>query len=86
VDNSIKLHPPDLAIVECTLERRDEGGSEFHLDAREAGNVAEELLATQTLITHVPPGESGETRLEIVRSCSPNQKFLLAHTGAQVSL
>src|SRR5665213_1175683 len=25
---------PDLAKVECTLEWRDNGGSEFHLDAR----------------------------------------------------
>jgi len=77
---------PDLAIVECTLERRDDGGSEFHLDAREVGFMAEVLSATQTLITHVPPGESGVTRLEIIRNISPNQTFLLAHTGGQVSL
>jgi len=77
---------PDLAIVECTLERRDDGGSEFHLDAREAGHMAGELLGTQTLITHVPPGESGDTRLDIARNYSANQNLLLAHTGAQISL
>jgi ribonuclease BN (tRNA processing enzyme) len=76
----------DLAIVECTLERRDDRGSGFHLDAREAGYLAGELLGIQTLITHVPPGQSGDTRLEIASSYSPNQTFLLAHTGDEIAL
>ena len=76
----------DLAIVECTLETREVGGSQFHLDAREAGTLARELSANQTLITHVPPQESGESRLTIARSVVPNQILLLAVTGVQVGL
>jgi ribonuclease BN (tRNA processing enzyme) len=76
----------DLAIVECTLEIRSDSSSLFHLDAREAGVMARELSAHQTLVTHIPPSESGETRLAIARENAPKEDFILATTGLQLNV
>lgn len=76
----------DLAIVECTLENRDESSSLFHLDAREAGKVTNDLSVPRAIISHVPPHESGINRLAIARDVAPNVNFFLATTGLQVEL
>jgi ribonuclease BN (tRNA processing enzyme) len=74
----------DLAIVECTLEIRNDSSSLFHLDAQEAGAMARELSAHQTLITHIPPSESGETRLMIAQDIAPKEDLILATLGLQM--
>ena len=76
----------DLAILECTLETRDESSSRFHLDGQEVGSFARELSARQTLITHVPPHENGEARLALARGVAANRNFILATTGLRVTL
>ena len=76
----------DLAIVECTLETRDESSSLFHLDAREAGKMASDLSVPQAMISHIPPHESGLKRLAIARDVAPKVNFVLAATGFQVKL
>jgi ribonuclease BN (tRNA processing enzyme) len=76
----------DLAIVECTLEVRNADSSRFHLDAQEAGLLARELSAHQTLITHVPPNEGGEARLSIAQGNRSMLAFHLATAGLQVVL
>jgi ribonuclease BN (tRNA processing enzyme) len=77
---------PDLAILECTLETRDLTSSTFHLDAEEAASLAQSLAGRKTLITHVPPHENGQVRLEIAKRTAPTQEFLLAATGQQVDV
>jgi len=74
----------DLAIVECTLEVRNGKSSLFHLDAHEAGLLALELSAHRTVITHIPPRENGETRLEIAHGIAPNADLLSATLGLQL--
>jgi ribonuclease BN (tRNA processing enzyme) len=75
---------PDVAILECTFESRDEFSPPFHLDAQEAAVLAQSLDARRTLITHVPPRESGQVRLEIARRTAPDHEFLLAATGQRL--
>jgi len=74
----------DLAIVECTLEIRNGSSSLFHLDAQEAGALARELSADQTLITHIPIRETGEARLAIAQGMAPKNEFMLATLGLQL--
>jgi ribonuclease BN (tRNA processing enzyme) len=76
----------DLAIVECTLEVRNEDSSSFHLDAHEACLLALELSAHRTVFTHIPPRENGETRLAIARGSAPNADFLLATLGLHLTV
>jgi ribonuclease BN (tRNA processing enzyme) len=76
----------DLALVECTLEIRTGGDSEFHLDAAEAAAMARQLSARTTVITHVPPRASTKARLEMARSHAPNLEFIAAVTGLQLTL
>lgn len=76
----------DLAILECTLEIRNERSSSFHLDAQEAGSLARELSAHRTLITHIPPRESGEARLMIVQGTAPSENSMLATLGLELTL
>jgi ribonuclease BN (tRNA processing enzyme) len=71
----------DVALVECTLGHREHGDSPYHLDAQEMSVLARELAAKRTVITHVPPGESGSLRLESARRHEPDREFLLATTG-----
>ena len=75
---------PDLAILECTLESRSESSSPFHLDAQEAATLAGTLDARTTMITHVPPRESGQVRLDIAKRAAPEREFLLAVTGQRL--
>jgi ribonuclease BN (tRNA processing enzyme) len=75
---------PDLAILECTLEVRDDESSPYHLDAREVGALAQSLGAIQTIVTHVPPQGNALARLELVRRAAPGREFLLAATGESV--
>ena len=76
----------DLAILECTLESRSESSSPFHLDAQEAATLAGTLDARKTMITHVPPRESGQVRLDIAKRAAPAREFLLAVTGQRLSV
>ncbi|HVB50196.1 MAG TPA: MBL fold metallo-hydrolase [Acidimicrobiales bacterium] len=76
----------ELAIVECTLETRDESSSLFHLDAGETGKMVRDLRAPRAMISHIPPLESGIGRLAIARDVAPNVNFFLATTGLQVKL
>lgn len=76
----------DVALLECTLEIRTSHDSEFHLDAVEVVALARQLSARTTVITHVPPGASTESRLEIAQRHAPNLKFIGARTGLQLTL
>lgn len=78
------FHRPDVALLECTLESRDASSSPFHLDAQEAAILAQSLDARTTLITHVPPREDGQVRLEIAKRAAPEREFLLAATGQRL--
>jgi len=71
----------DVALVECTLAEREQGDSPYHLDVAEMSALARELAAKRTVITHVPPRESGSLRLESARRHEPDRAFLLATTG-----
>jgi ribonuclease BN (tRNA processing enzyme) len=74
----------DLAIVECTLEVRNESDSLFHLDAQEAGILALKLSSHKTLITHIPPHGNGEARLAIAQGIASKEVVLLATPGLQL--
>ncbi|MGA7834151.1 MAG: MBL fold metallo-hydrolase [Acidimicrobiales bacterium] len=76
----------DLAIIECTLETRDEQSSPYHLDAREVAQLVGELSPATTLLTHVPPGGSGVRRRELVREWAPNARVVLAERGLVIEL
>jgi len=76
----------DLAILECTLEKRNTTSSSFHLDAAEVGRLSKDLSVARTLITHVPPRESGETRLHIAHDVAPKVEFSLAYPGLRMDL
>lgn len=76
----------DLALVECTLEIRTRQDSEFHLDAQEVAALVRDLSPTRTVISHVPPGESAEARLEIARNYAPDREFILATVGLQLTV
>jgi ribonuclease BN (tRNA processing enzyme) len=75
---------PDVALLECTLESRTMTSSPFHLDATEVAALAETLEARTTLLTHVPPGESGQVRLEKAKRAAPGREFVLAATGQRL--
>lgn len=78
------FHRPDVALLESTLERREASSSPFHLDAQEVAALAESLDAKITVITHVPPRESGQVRLDIAKRAAPGREFLLAATGQRL--
>ena len=75
---------PDLAILECSLEVRDDQSSPYHLDAREVGDLAQSLNALRTMVTHVPPRGDALARLKRARRAAPERDFLLAVTGESV--
>jgi ribonuclease BN (tRNA processing enzyme) len=75
---------PDLAILECTLEVRDDESSPYHLDAREVGALAQSLDALRTMVTHVPPRGNALARLERAKRAAPERDLLLAVTGESV--
>lgn len=72
---------PNVAIVECTFEERSDASPPFHLDAREVAALVREMSPTVTLLTHVPPGESSERRLETVRRLASETRVILAYAG-----
>jgi ribonuclease BN (tRNA processing enzyme) len=78
------FHRPDVALLESTLERRESSSTPFHLDAQEAAALAETLEARTTVITHVPPRESGQVRLDIAKRAAPQREFVLAATGQRL--
>jgi ribonuclease BN (tRNA processing enzyme) len=78
------FHRPDLAVLETTLERRTASSTPFHLDAQEAAALSETLDAGVTVITHVPPGENGQVRLDLAKRAAPGREFLLAATGQRL--
>jgi ribonuclease BN (tRNA processing enzyme) len=80
----LTFHRPDIALLESTLERRTASSTPFHLDAEEAADLARFLDAGTTLITHVPPRESGQVRLDIAKRAAPGREFLLASTGQRL--
>ena len=75
---------PDVALLECTLESRKMTSSPFHLDAEELVTLAETLEARTNLVTHVPPGESGQVRLDMAKRAAPEREFFLAATGQRL--
>jgi ribonuclease BN (tRNA processing enzyme) len=76
----------DVAILECTFERRRAEDAPFHLDALEAAVLARALGARRTVLTHVPPGESAVARLRLARGAAPELAWLAAATGLRVGL
>ena len=76
----------DVALAECTLAKRELGDSPYHLDVAEMSALARGLAAKKTVITHVPPGESGSFRLESARRHEPDREFLLAATGLTLTI
>jgi ribonuclease BN (tRNA processing enzyme) len=83
-DPPLAFYRPDLALLECTLESRDASSSPFHLDAVEAAALAQTLKARTTVITHVPPHENGQVRLDIAKRAAPEREFVLATTGQRL--
>jgi ribonuclease BN (tRNA processing enzyme) len=77
---------PDVAIVECTFEVRDDSSPPFHLDACEVAALVNELRPLATLITHVPPNENGERRRELVQRFASEAQILLAHPGLTLEI
>jgi ribonuclease BN (tRNA processing enzyme) len=75
------FHRPDLALLECTLASRGASSSPFHLDAEEAAALGRSLNARITVLTHVPPREDGQVRLDRAKEAAPDQEFVLATTG-----
>jgi ribonuclease BN (tRNA processing enzyme) len=80
----LSFHRPDVAILECTLETRDAASTPYHLDAREAGVIAQSLDALRTMLTHMPPHGDALARLDMARKATPGRDFLLATTGQRV--
>jgi ribonuclease BN (tRNA processing enzyme) len=76
----------DVAIVECTLETRDETSPPDHLDAREVADLVGEMAPLSTLITHVPPSENSDRRRELVAQYAPETQILLARTGLTMEI
>lgn len=77
---------PDVAIVECTYEERNEGSPPFHLDAREVVELVSDLSPRMALLTHVPPDEDGDSRRDIVQRLAPATRVLLARAGLIVEM
>lgn len=77
---------PEVALLESTLERRAASSSPFHLDAQEAAALAELLDARLTMITHVPPHQSGQVRLDLAQRAAPGREFFLAASGQRLRL
>ena len=76
----------DLAILECTLERREIGNVSTHLDALEATDVARRLSSAHTMLTHVPPGENSDGRFGLASTLAPELSFFMAHVGLKWDL
>ena len=77
---------PDIAIVECTFEERNDVSSLFHLDAREVAELVNGISPSMTLVTHVPPGENGERRTELVRGLASDTQVIRAYAGLTIDL
>lgn len=76
----------DLAIIECTFLERSDASTPYHLDASEAAELADDLAATRTLLTHVPPGEDGLRRLKLFQRGAASRDVALAEVGLTISL
>jgi ribonuclease BN (tRNA processing enzyme) len=72
---------PGLAILECTYSKDDQAPWPYHLSSHDVAELAEELDATTTLITHVPPHVDSAERLREVRQAAPSRLFVLAESG-----
>jgi ribonuclease BN (tRNA processing enzyme) len=77
---------PDVAIMECTIEERSDSSSPFHLDAREVAELVDTLSPSTTLLTHVPPGDDGEERRNIVQRRAPTSRVVLATVGLTIEV
>ena len=75
---------PDLAILECTYSNADEATWPYHLSSSDVAELAEEIDADTTLITHVPPHADATARLREVRRAAPGRLFALAELGERV--
>jgi ribonuclease BN (tRNA processing enzyme) len=75
---------PDLAVLECTYSNTDEVVWPYHLSSNDVADLAEEIDAATTLITHVPPRTDATARLREVREASPRRLFVLAELGQRV--
>jgi ribonuclease BN (tRNA processing enzyme) len=76
----------DVAIVECTLETRDDSSPPDHLDAREVADLVGGMAPLSTLITHVPPSENGDRRRELIERYAPETQVLLARTALTLEI
>ena len=74
----------DLAILECTYSNEDEVMWPYHLSSNDAADLAEEIDAATTLITHVPPHADSMARLREARRAAPSRLFVLAELGLRV--
>lgn len=75
---------PDLAILECTYEHRDEAAWPYHLASEDVAVLAQEIEAVSTLITHVPPREHATQHLRAVEIAAPRLSFALAELGQRI--
>jgi ribonuclease BN (tRNA processing enzyme) len=82
----VRFRLPDVAIMECTIEERSDSSSPFHLDAREVAELVDSLSPAATLLTHVPPGDDGEERRNIVQRLAPTSRVALAATGLTIEV
>ncbi len=89
-DTGPRWRPPpahvgaSLAIVECTLFRRRDRDSPYHLDGSEAAALLRYLSPARALVTHVPPGESVSARVEIVGRWSKSAETEAAVAGLRI--
>jgi ribonuclease BN (tRNA processing enzyme) len=71
----------DTAVVECTYLTRGATSWPYHLAVDDALDLAREINAERTLLTHVPPREDPHQRLELAREREPTLSFDLAERG-----
>ncbi|MGC2485980.1 MAG: MBL fold metallo-hydrolase [Acidimicrobiales bacterium] len=74
----------DLALLECTYARRNETTWPFHLSSGDVAELAREIDATTTLITHVPPHHDATEHLRLAQRAAPSALFVLAELGQRI--
>ena len=75
---------PDLAILECTYSNADEATWPYHLSSNDVADLAEEIDADTTLITHVPPHADSMARFAKCAALLRSRLFALAELGQRV--
>jgi ribonuclease BN (tRNA processing enzyme) len=75
---------PDVAILECTYAEKDKAAWPYHLSSKDVAELAEEIDAATTLITHVPPRADPTERLRLAQRAAPRRLFVLAELGQRI--